>query len=360
MRYSIRVAPGVRLRPSRRGIGVSLGKGRTWLYLGPTGAGASTGVGAVRFYQWHGGRRGRRPALSQYEREQRAAQRAQELQALAARVEHLLSLHRQEFPPARPPVAPPARPVDEKEIERRWLRRERAGIPWFRRRERRAARERARAAAAREIAQERRRREEEREALQRELDEHWRLLCANDPPTVLETLEAAFADNEAPAAPIDCENGRATVVLLVEGEELVPERVPTLTPTGRPTTRKLSQTDRNRFYRSWIFSNVLVTAKEAFAVAPGLAAVTVVALRRETNPFGETRLSALYAGTFSRDRFERLDFSRDDVLDAPLYAEEVRLETKGRTMAVRPLDLDKHPDLKDLVEAASSELGPGP
>lgn len=50
MRYSIRVAPGVRLRPSRRGIGVSLGKGRTWLYLGPTGAGASTGVGAVRFY----------------------------------------------------------------------------------------------------------------------------------------------------------------------------------------------------------------------------------------------------------------------------------------------------------------------
>jgi len=40
------------------------------------------------------------------------------------------------------------------------------------------------------------------------------------------------------------------VVLLIEGEELVPERVPSVTPTGRPTTRKLSQTDRNKFYLS--------------------------------------------------------------------------------------------------------------
>ncbi|MGQ0668717.1 MAG: hypothetical protein ACT4PO_03420 [Actinomycetota bacterium] len=196
--------------------------------------------------------------------------------------------------------------------------------------------ERGRAEAARQAADERRGREETRAGIQRELDEHWKLLLENDRHTVLESLEAAFADNQAPAAPINCEDGRATVVLLMEGEDLVPERVPSLTPTGRPTTRKLSQTDRNKFYLSWVFSNILVTVKEAFAVAPGLVAVTVVALRQETNPFGETDMSAIYTGTFARGRFAQLDFSRDEVLDAPLYAEEVRLDTKGRTMAVKP------------------------
>jgi hypothetical protein len=158
----------------------------------------------------------------------------------------------------------------------------------------------ARAEAAREIAQERGRREEARAGLQHELDEHWKLLSENDPHTVLETLEAAFADDEAPAAPINCEEGRATVVLLVEAEDLAPERVPSVTPTGRPTTRKLSQTDRNKFYLSWIFSNILVTVKEAFAVAPGLGAVTTVALSKESNPFGETHFSAIYSGTFHK------------------------------------------------------------
>src|SRR6266511_1318928 len=131
MRYSIRVAPRVRLRPSSRGIGVSLGKGRNWLFLGPTGAGATTSVGPVRFYQWHGGSRAKRPSLSQYERQQRASQQAQDLQALAARVQHMLSMHRQEFSPAQPPVAPPGEPVEEQEIERRCLERDLAGISWF-------------------------------------------------------------------------------------------------------------------------------------------------------------------------------------------------------------------------------------
>lgn len=357
MRYSIRVAPGVRLRPRSRGIGVSLGKGRNWVYLGPSGAGASTGVGPLRFYDWYGGSRARRPSLAQYERQQRTAQQLEELRELASRIQHMLSLHRQEFPPAQAPQAPPAELVDERAIERRCRKRELAGISLLKRKERRAAKERARAAAGQEAAEEQARREQERAAIQQELDEHWKLLLGNDPQTVLETLEAAFDDNEAPAAAVDCDDGRVTVLLLGEGEELIPERVPSVTPTGRPTARKLSQTDRNKFYLAWLFSNVLVTVKEAFAVAPGLRAVTAVILRKESNPFGESRLLAIYCGTFSRERFQRLDFSREDVVDAPMHAEEVRLNTKDRTMAVEPLDLERHPDLKELIATASSELG---
>jgi hypothetical protein len=348
VRFSIRIAPGVRLRPTSRGLGVSLGKGRTWLYLDPTGVGASTHVGPFRFYDWASAPRPKRPRLADLD--------AASARALADRLQQMLAVHRQEFPAARPPVAPPPPPVDERAIRRRCRRRELQGIPFFRLGERRAARRRAREAAAREIAEERARLERERAELQRELDEHWRLLLANDPATVLEALEAAFADNEAPAAAIDCADGRATVVALVEGEERVPERVPGRTPSGRPTLRRLTKTERNAFYRAWVFSNVLATVKEAFAVAPGLTAVTAVVLRRRRNPFGETSAEALYCGTFSRERFQRLDLASDRALDAPLHAEEVLVDVGGRTGELRPLDLASHPDLGRLVAAAAAEL----
>lgn len=86
---------------------MSLGKGRNWVYLGPSGAGASTGVGPLRFYDWYGGSRARQPSLAQYERQRRTAQQLEELQGLASRIQHMLSLHRQEFPAAEPPLAPP-------------------------------------------------------------------------------------------------------------------------------------------------------------------------------------------------------------------------------------------------------------
>ena len=82
-----------------------------------------------------------------------------------------------------------------------------------------------------------------------------------------------------------------------------------------------------------MFSNVLVTVEEALAVAPDLEAVTIVAVRQESYPFGDTHLSAIYSGTFRREQFERLDFSRDNVLDTPVT---VPLPWRDRAPRRRP------------------------
>src|SRR5205085_6946754 len=116
---------------------------------------------------------------------------------------------------------------------------------------------------------------------QRHLDDAWASLRANDPHTVIETLDEAFADNQAPATAIDCEGDRASVVMLMDGEDSVPEKKPALTPSGKPTLHQISKTDRSDLYRGWVYSNVLATVREALAVAPHLGAVTVVVLRRE-------------------------------------------------------------------------------
>lgn len=93
--------------------------------------------------------------------------------------------------------------------------------------------------------------------------------CLNEPDVAIAALERAFADNEAPAAPIDCEGDRTTVVMEFQPREaIVPERKPARTPTGKPTLKKRTKTEINRLYLEALGSNVLATVKETFAVAP--------------------------------------------------------------------------------------------
>ena len=98
------------------------------------------------------------------------------------------------------------------------------------------------------------------------LDEEWERY---EPDVAIAALERAFADNEAPAAPIDCEGDRTTVVMEFQSREaIVPERKPARTPTGKPTLKKRTKTEINRLYLEALGSNVLATVKETFAVAP--------------------------------------------------------------------------------------------
>jgi hypothetical protein len=60
--------------------------------------------------------------------------------------------------------------------------------------------------------------------MQARLDEYWRQLIVNDPETVIGVLDDAFEDNEAPSVPIDVVEGRATVVLLMESADVIPDR----------------------------------------------------------------------------------------------------------------------------------------
>src|SRR4051794_5541108 len=200
----------------------------------------------------------------------------------------------------------------------------RVGVYRFSRaRSRKAAKDRGLAAAEIAVRAEEARRAEEQRRVQAGFDWAWSALTSNVPQVVLGALEAAFEDNEAPAAAVDVEGDRVTVLMMCPDPALVPERKPSITPSGSPSLKKRTKTEFNQLYLSAIASYVLATVKETFAVAPSLRQARLVALRHEPSAgLCADRLVALFAGTFTRDlmrgaRWDAIDLTRvlDEVPD---------------------------------------------
>lgn len=221
MGMSFKVAPGVRIRASSRGISAGVGPRAARVHVGSRGVGVSSGVGPFSTYSHLSGGRhststgGRRTSyggatkasIAAREREAKAAAREADIDGIAALERGLLSVHAATFPEAKrmllpppedvdpgpiqaelegkagipelvdatgggekPPVAADPEPVDRYEVMRNHRKRARAGIPIWRIRDQIAA---ARAAdieaeSAAEAEAERRRGEQDRE--QRRLD----------------------------------------------------------------------------------------------------------------------------------------------------------------------------------------------
>jgi ribosomal protein L7/L12 len=348
-----RVAPGLKLRATGRGLRVGVGPRGARLWMGAGGTGVSTGAGPVSFYKGlgSGSRRGASASLTAYEREVRQAQQAEQMTKLANQLQRMLSIHQTEFPVAQRPVAPVPQPVDLARLEQEAGKEAKSALFFLKRSARRVASESARAAAREEAAREDARRQQQQRELQQELDVAWQRLLSNDPETVIAALEGAFADNDAPAVPVDCVTGRATVLMVMDPEEAFPERVPRLTPTGKPSSRQLSKTERSELYLGWMSSNILATVREALATAPAVHAVTVVVLKKSSpTPFGEIPLGVVYAGTFSREMADRIVWERPEALDAILYADGLLMRSAGRTKQLVEIDLSDHPDLLAVVD----------
>lgn len=448
MGMNFKVAPGVRVRASSRGISAGVGPRAARVHVGTRGVGVSSGVGPVSAYKRLGG--GSRPtsggarrssyggptkaSIAARERELKATAREADIERVSALERALVSVHKETFPPATrvvlgppkevdpepirsdleeaagvpalleatgggalAPIAPDPDPVDRYELMREHRKRARGGIPPFRVRERidaarsadreaeiaavaeddrRAAAQsveqarldglwaelgRARALVAeqlqRNVVCEKARRIAAREAEQEQIDHDWERLNANDPEATLAALEQAFADNEAPAAAIDCEGGHTTVLMqFVSPEAIVPERRPGRTPTGKRTLKKRTKTEINAFYLQALGSNVLATIKEAFAVAPGTQVVQLMVIRRETDKRHAGELAAIYLGEFDRAGFAGASGARDPARSLTLAGEAV-LNLKGQTAAVSPIDLSGREDLVKLLGVVDRGLG---
>ena len=445
MGMSFKVAPGVRIRASSRGISAGVGPRAARVHVGTRGVGVSSGVGPVSGYTHiaGGGAAGTRKrssygggptkaSIAAREREAKAAAREADIERVAALERALVSVHSASFPEAQrtilppieevdptsiqaqleasagvsdliaatgggevPPTAPEPEPVDRYELMREHRKRARAGIPIWKVRdrilaahdadleaeaaavveeERRLQAQRdeqdrldglwnqlseARARVANElplkVAEEKDRRVAARAEEQEHLDDYWRRLNANDPDVTLAVLEQAFADNEAPAAAIDCDGLRTTVVMqFVPPEAIVPERKPARTPTGKPTLKKRTKTEINALYLQALGSNVLATVKEAFAIAPGTEVVQMLVVRHEASEARKSELTCIYVGEFDRATFACASGSRDPAVALSLSTEAV-LNLKGKTEAVSPIALDGRPDLAGVL--ASVERG---
>jgi hypothetical protein len=325
---------------------VHVGGGRTSL---------STGVGPVSFYTSGGSRRrtsssrGTSPSIATLQRQAAAAQKAEEAQRLAAIFSEILSVHQQEFPPAQRPVAPPPVLPDESKVRSEHERVALQGIGLFKRAERAAAKQRAAEAAAADFAALKRQAEMDAARAQKALDQQRQQLLGNDPDAVIATLAEAFEDNEAPSAPIGVADDEVSLVVLVPAESAVPERMPGTTQAGNLTLRRLPKGERASLYTLLVAGHVLVTLREAFAVAPGINAARVIALRSEgADAYGKARLDCIMAGRWTRAAFSGVRWQEANAATI-LQDTASELAANIRRSQLLPIDLAKEPEIATVL-----------
>jgi hypothetical protein len=372
MGFSVKLAPGVRIRASSRGIRTSIGPRAARVHVGGGRTGVSTGIGPLGFYTSVGGSRrsggGRRSATSAQAAYQRqlAVQQRQAAQAekaalarqLADAFLRILSLHRVDFPPAQRPVAPEPAAPDQAAIYHHYEKQALTGIGMFKRAERSAAKQTAASWAEAEVNRQWQALKDQQAQWQQKLDHHWHLLCGNDPDVVLQTLAEAFEDNEAASAAVGIDGGEVSLILLVPpASQAVPEQMPSQTAAGNLSLKKITQTTKADFYKQFVSGQVLVTLREAFAVAPGLTSARVVVLRNDgRNVYGHLTLPCLGAFNVARQALDGVRWNDADAVDIlNAIAREKLVSQTGRSKELTPIDLTTEPEIAALLNVIDPE-----
>lgn len=368
-RVSFKIAPGVRISASSRGIRTSVGSSKARVSFGSGGIYSSAKIGGVRVSQssptsttrqtssnsFHP----KRPSLTQLARAEKAAAAEAQIADLAVLENALVSLHHEDFERAAP-VDVPVPPTADYELIRDALSQQMlAGIGRFQLAERKAAKFQADQTAHVEKA----RLEAEWQRSYRIhcglAQENWEKLLGHEPEAVMMALEEAFADNASEATCVDvgAEGGTnyATVVILFGSAQMVPERTPSFTPTGRPTTKKRSKADRNALYVAALASTVLATVKEGVAVAPSVEEFRVVVMRKDSGAATPADfLTPIYAGSFRRSNLERVRWRDVDPVALLLTADEAVFTRKGAVGDVMPISVGGSSGLQQLLDAFKS------
>jgi len=354
--------PGVRLSATPRGLRMGLGPRAARIHVGSGRPTISTGKGPATVWtgigpRHHSGRPTRqRPAPPSPSSPITAVDRADQARRLAAFETAVVSVHKGPFPPAEPKVADPPPPVDEPAIRRRAKGEALAGISMFAFGKRAEAKQHARGVADERIREAHEARARAQAAEQAHLDEEWRLLRANDPATVLQALEAAFEDNQAPAVPVDCTNDSVGVVMLYPSAHQIPAEKAAITPTGRPTVHKRSQTDRNALHVQGMASHILATVRETFAIAPMIHRVLVLTVEKSDAVGGISMLRPIAATGFDRATVERFNWARLDPLATVEAANPSLMDRRGRTGELAALDLSDEPDTATVLVTCAAIL----
>jgi outer membrane biosynthesis protein TonB len=375
MGFSFKVAPGIRVRATSHGVRTSLGPRAARVHVGAGRTGFPSGIGPVSLYTSSGGGRRRsrsavpsKTSVAAHERQLRQTQKSQQAAELTAVFDAIEGLHRQEVTPAVAPVAPASAPVDEAAI-RRWHEQQALqGLNVLQWQARRIARKRAAEAAQRDINTAISRGLWEQGQIQHQLNGQWHRLLANDPEVVLATLTEAFEGHQALVAVTGVENGEASVLVMAPGIDAVPERMPTRTAAGNLSIAKITKTQRNSFYLSLICGHVLMTGREALAIAPGLQAVRVAVIRQlPPDAYGTRMTECLLAAVFTRHRLAGIQWHSANAIQVVKgTSADLRIRLSG-TSEPLALNLAEEPALAALLqvidigedEPSASANGPG-
>jgi len=264
----------------------------------------------------------------------------------------LLRAHLEAPRAGRPPQAPALEPVNRLDFEAAHTAKALTGIPWYRRYDRRVGRELARYTAGNQAAAEIRRREAAQAEKQAQLDREWQRLESNEPPVVTDAVRHSLEALPWTARVLGVTGDRADLVIVFGSlEELVPERKAGYTPTGRPSSKKMTKTERNSFYVEALASVTVASARRAFAAAPGLRHIASLAVREALDADAIEPVS--YA-LISRPALGRS--SRESAAEVLTGGGTYEVERKGRTGEVVPLAIQASHPAQDLARKASSTL----
>ena len=359
----LRVAPEVRLSPSASGLRASLAAGSdetpglvTSGVLVGTGVGSRTGSGGALVDPPS---TTEHVSLAQLEQQVRDAHASGDVQALSSVEETLGSLHLDNHPLRRRPEVPESGPIPSKErsaLQRTAFRAALPQVSVFKR----SARARAKAIA-------------EAEALgfgnaldvaQSVLTQHraaaveksWQDLVDHDPCTVIAELDAHFASAECGCTCVDAgweadtSRGYVTVVGRYPSLEIVGERGPGASSSGRPMLRRRTRSERNAVYLSELASFTLATARRAISVAVAADDVHVIVVRPTEDGRG---LEPIYVGSLSREAVTLRPSLADPV---PLLLGSAIRQMKFEGPAHDLVAIDPDTDVMDVVRACTEAL----
>ncbi|GAA2739966.1 hypothetical protein GCM10009868_00220 [Terrabacter aerolatus] len=354
MEVLLRVAPEVRLSSTTSGLRASLDD--------PARTHVGTGVGARTPSGTTGPDQGEHLTLAELETRARQAQASGDLHALSAIEESFTSFHLANHPPRRRPEPPEAAAMPAKEralLERKAFRAALPQVSVFKR----AARTKAKAIAETEadgfsrtldlaqvvIAQHR----------AAALDDQWNELSGHDRCAVIAELEAEFEAAGCGCTCVDAgwdadtARGYVTIVARYPSADIVAERGPGLSSSGRRMLRRRTRAERNALYLSGLASFALAAARRAISVAVAADDVHLVIVRPLETGEG---LEPIYVGSLSREA----------VTLRPSHADPVPLLLGS---AVRPLKFEgsahdlvavsPEADVMDIVRLCAEALDDG-
>jgi hypothetical protein len=347
--FSLKLAPGVQIQASRDGLRTNLGPRAQLVYVGQQFVNPATPSAPLPFYT---------PCRAYREQPSYlapplppTADKTQQAQALASAIQGIHALHHRDFPPAQRLVVPyPPRP-DQAAILQRRINDALARVSIFRRSARKAAKAAAVLATRMECSELEAADQAQYEAVQQETDKLWQRLITNDPDVVLAVLSHAFRTSSANPAPLGVWDGEAHLALLAPDLAALPERHPTTTAAGNLSLKKFTKGEMADIYKQVVAGLVLITAKEAFAVAPGVTGMRIVVLRNTpADAYSNVRPEAILATRLARAALNGVQWTKGDALTILNgVSSELVKRIAGPSKAFAPLDLRTEPEIARLV-----------
>jgi hypothetical protein len=352
--FSLKLAPGVQIQASGEGLQTNLGPRAQLVYVGQQFVNPATPAGPLTFYAPSGPRY----QLPSYLAPQLppSADKAQQAQALAAAIGGIRTLHHQDFPAVQRLVVPyPSRP-DHAAILQRRMNDALARVSIFRRSTRKAAKAAAVLATQMECNELEAASQAQYVAIQQEIDQLWQRLITNDVDVVLAVLSHTFRNSTAHAAPLAVWDAEAQLALLAPDLAALPERHPTTTAAGNLSLKKFTKGEMADLYKQLVAGLVLSTAKEAFAVAPGVTDIRIVALwSGPTDAYDKVRPEAILAARIARPALNGVQWTKADALTVlNEISSELVTRIAGPSKALAPLDLRMEPEIARILQVATS------